>query len=178
MALDPANGNNPSEPIVKSIAIGEGGKVHSSDIPKQIEETKILMDDLSTQLTNYASLREFNEKNPLSKQVYRPILMMNFPSGLAESDIKMLNAMTLNCRKWGFSMVLAQPDKEKNAIKPELQRFVNELYKSVVYLRVDKQVKFLKVVNPATRTEELANIYLYGLPDSSSMDSIAAEIRK
>ena len=178
MALDPANGNNPSEPIVKSIAIGEGGKVHSSDIPKQIEETKILMDDLSTQLTNYSSLREFNDSNPLSKQIYRPILMMNFPSGLAESEIKMLNAMSLNCRKWGFSMVLAQPDKEKNAIKPELQRFFNELYKSVIYMRVDSQAKYLKVVNPTTLTEKTAKIYLYGLPESSSMDSIAAEIRE
>ena len=178
MALDPANGNNPSEPIVKSIAIGEGGKVHSSDIPKQIEETKILMDDLSTQLTNYSSLREFNDRNPLSKQIYRPILMMNFPSGLAESEIKMLNAMSMNCRKWGFSMVLAQPDKEKNAIKPELQRFFNELYKSVTYMRVDSQTKFLKVANPATLTEKSAKIYLYGLPESSSMDTIAAEIRE
>lgn len=178
MALDPANGNNPSEPIVKSIAIGEGGKVHSSDIPKQIEETKILMDDLSTQLTNYSSLRAFNDRNPLSKQIYRPILMMNFPSGLAESEIKMLNAMSLNCKKWGFSMVLAQPDKEKNAIKPELQRFFNELYKSVIYMRVDSQTKFLKVVNPATLTEKSARIYLYGLPESSSMDTIAAEIRQ
>ena len=178
MALDPANGNNPSEPIVKSIAIGEGGRVHSSDIPKQIEETKILMDDLSTQLTNYSSLREFNDRNPLSKQIYRPILMMNFPSGLEESEIKMLNAMSLNCRKWGFSMVLAQPDKEKNAIKPELQRFFNELYKSVIYMRVDSQAKYLKVVNPTTLTEKTAKIYLYGLPESSSMDSIAAEIRE
>lgn len=178
MALDPANGNNPSEPIVKSIAIGEGGKVHSSDIPKQIEETKILMDDLATQLTNYSSLREFNDRNPLSKQIYRPILMMNFPSGLAESEIKMLNAMSLDCKKWGFSMVLAQPDKEKNAIKPELQRFFNELYKSVTYMRVDSQEKFLKVVNPATLTEKSARIYLYGLPESGSMDTIAAEIRK
>ena len=178
MALDPANGNNPSEPIVKSIAIGEGGKVHSSDIPKQIEETKILMDDLSTQLINYSSLREFNDRNPLSKQIYRPILMMNFPSGLAESEIKMLNAMSMNCRKWGFSMVLAQPDKEKNAIKPELQRFFNELYKSVTYMRVDSQAKFLKVVNPATLTEKHANIYLYGLPANGAIDSIAAEIRE
>ena len=178
MALDPANGNNSSEPIVKSIAIGEGGKVHSSDIPKQIEETKILMDDLSAQLTNYSSLREFNDRNPLSKQIYRPILMMNFPSGLGESEIKMLNAMSLNCRKWGFSMVLAQPDKEKNAIRPELQRFFNELYKSVIYMRVDSQKKFLKVVNPETLTEKSARIYLYGLPENSSMDSIAAEIRE
>lgn len=178
MALDPANGNNPSEPIVKSIAIGEGGKVHSSDIPKQIEETKILMDDLSTHLINYSSLREFNDRNPLSKQIYRPILMMNFPSGLAESEIKMLNAMSMNCRKWGFSMVLAQPDKEKNAIKPELQRFFNELYKSVTHMRVDSQAKFLKVVNPATLTEKHANIYLYGLPANGAIDSIAAEIRE
>lgn len=178
MALDPANGNNPTEPIVKSIAIGEGGKVHSTDIPKQIEETKILMDDLSTQLTNYSSLREFNDSNPLSKQIYRPILMMNFPSGLAENEIKMLNAMSLNCKKWGFSMILAQPDKEKNAIKPELQRFFHELYQSVTYMRVDNQAKFLKVVNPATLTEKSARIYLYGLPESSSMDTIAAEIRQ
>lgn len=178
MALDPANGNNPSEPMVKSIAIGEGGKVHSSDISKQIEETKILMDDLATQLSNYPSVREFNDKNPLSKQIYRPILMMNFPSGLGESDIKMLNAMSSNCRKWGFSMVLAQPDKEKNAIKPEHQRFYTELYKSVIYMRVDNQAKFLKVLNPATMTEKSAKIYLFGLPDGRAVNSIAAEIRE
>ena len=178
MALDPSNMNNPSEPIVKSIAIGDGGKVHSSDIPKQIEETKILMDDLSTQLTNYPSLREFNEKNPLSKQIYRPVLMMNFPSGLAENEIKMLNAMLQNCRKWGFSMVLAQPDKEKNAIKPELQRFFRELYKSVIYMRVDSRVKYLKVSNPATITEKEAKIFMCGLPDSSVVPRIAAEIRQ
>ena len=178
MALDPANGNNASEPIVKSIAIGEGGKVHSSDIPKQIEETKILMDDLSSQLTNYNSLREFNDHNPLSKQIYRPILMMNFPSGLAESEIKMLNAMSSNCKEWGFSMVLAQPDKEKNAIKPELQRFFDELYKNVIYMRADSRVKYLAVANPSTLTEKKAKIYMYGLPSAGSMDSIAAEIRK
>lgn len=178
MALDPANGNIATEPIVKSIAIGEGGKVHSSDIPKQIEETKILMDDLSSQLTNYPSLREFNENNPLSKQIYRPILMMNFPSGLAESEIKMLNAMSANCKKWGFSMVLAQPDKEKNAIKPELQRFFDELYKTVIYMRADSRAKYLAVANPSTLTEKKAKIYLFGLPAAGSMDSIAAEIRK
>ena len=178
MALDPANLNNPSEPIVKSIAIGESGKVHSSDIPKQIEETKILMDDLSTQLTNYPSLREFNERNPLSKQIYRPVLMMNFPSGLAENEIKMLNAMSLNCRKWGFSMVLAQPDKEKNAIKPELQRFYNELYRSVIYMRVDIQTKDIKVVNPTTITEKQARIHILNLPDCSEVAKIAAEIRE
>ena len=178
MALDPANGNNPNEPIVKSIAIGENGKVHSTDIPKQIEETKILMDDLSIQLTNYSSLREFNDKNPLSKQIYRPILMLNFPSGLAESEIKALNAMSLNCRKWGFSMILAQPDKEKNAIKPEQQRFFKELYKSVIYMRVDSRAKYIKVLNPITLTEKAAKIYLYGLPERNSMDSIMSEIRK
>lgn len=178
MALDPANGNNPSEAIVKSIAIGESGKVHATDISKQIEETKILMDDLATQLTNYSSIREFNEKYPLSKQIYRPILMMNFPSGLKDTDIKMLTAMSQNCNKWGFSMVLAQPDKEKNAIKPEMQRFVNDLYKTVIYMRVDANVKHLNVENPSTRTEKNAKIFLYGLPDSSSMDAIAAEIRE
>lgn len=178
MALDPANGNNPSEPIVKSIAIGEGGKVHSLDIPKQIEETKILMDDLAAQLTNYSSLREFNVRNPLSKQIYRPILMMNFPSGLEEGDIKMLNAMSLHCRKWGFSMVLAQPDKEKNAIRPEWRRFFQELYKSVIYMRIDSKSQYLTVLNPTSMTEKNAKIYVYGLPETADINSIAAEIRE
>lgn len=178
MALDPANGNNPSEPIVKSIAIGEGGKVHSSDISKQIDEMKISMDDLATQLTNYSSISEFNANNPLSKQIYRPILMVNFPSGLTENDIKTLNALSLNCRKWGFSMVLAQPDKEKDAIKPESQRLFDELYKNLICLRLDSDEKYLKVMEPKTLVEKTAKIYLYGLPERETVDSIADEIRK
>lgn len=62
MALDPALRNNQNEPTVKSFTIGE--KVYSGfrELAEQIREMKITMDDLARQLTNYASIREFNEK--------------------------------------------------------------------------------------------------------------------
>lgn len=178
LSLDPANKNNPGEPAVKSLAIGEGGRIHSDDISEQIEETKILMDDLAAQLSRYASLREFNQKNPLSKQIYRAVLMMNFPAGLKETDIRRLNAMAVHCSKWGFSMVLAQPDKERDAIKPEWQRFLEELYLHVTQIRIQSGSDDLRVINPCTETERHAGISLYGLPNEQVCDQIAAEIRK
>ena len=63
LSLDPAQFNtNPSEPTVKSIAIGDGVQVHSTDtdIKSQISAIKVTMDDLSKQLTNYGSIMEFN----------------------------------------------------------------------------------------------------------------------
>ncbi len=179
MSLDPAIGNNPSEPIVKSFAIGDGGKVHSShrDIAEQISETKITMDDLSRQLTNYNSIREFNEKNPLSKQIYRPILMMNFPMGLEEKEVRMLNAMKMDCSKWGFSMIMAQPDKAVDSLKPEFKTAIEELRKNVICIRMGA-TGALHVINSISVVERNAQISLYGLPDQTQTAAIAVEIRK
>lgn len=180
LALDPAKANNASEATVKSIAIGESGKVHSdpADISRQIEETKTQLDDLSAQLINYASLRQFNDKNPLSRQIYKSILMMNFPAGLTEKEIRVMNAMTVDCRKWGFSMFLAQPDKEIGAVKPELKRVINELCGNILCLRMVSQAPYLKEMNPTYNVGKAAKIYLYGLPDNQAVDQIAAQIRK
>lgn len=180
MSLDPARFNNPSEPIVKSMAIGDGGKVYSSqkEIAEQIAEAKINMDDLARQLTNYLSIREFNAKNPLSRQIYRPILMMNFPMGLEELEIRTLNAMTMDCSRWGFSMILAQPDKAVASIRPEVRAAVQELSKNVLCLRLENQAKFLRVRNTDSMTERSARIALFGLPDGDAMDKIAAKIRE
>lgn len=180
MSLDPALGNNPSEPIVKSIAIGDGGKVHSDQkrIAEEIAETKINMDALAGQLTNYLSIREFNRKNPLSRQIYRPVLMMNFPMGLEELEVRTLNAMTVDCCRWGFSMILAQPDKAMASVRPEVQAAVQELRKNVLCMRLDSQGKYLRVLNTDSMTERAAQVALYGLPDGAVMDEIAAQIRR
>lgn len=180
MALDPATGNNPSEPTVKSFAIGDGGQVHStkSDIAAQIAETKITMDDLSRQLTNYSSIREFNANNPLSKQIYRPILMMNFPLGLGYDQIRTLSAMSSDCSRWGFSMVLAQPDRAIQASKPDLQSVVKELRHNLLCLRMDGKKKGLQVESTHSSSEKRANIMLFGLPDNTLIPDIAKEIRK
>jgi predicted nucleic acid-binding Zn-ribbon protein len=180
MALDPAAGNNPSEPTVKSFAIGEGGQVHSTkaDIASQIAETKITMDDLSRQLTNYSSIREFNVNNPLSKQIYRPILMMNFPMGLGTDQIRTLNAMASDCSRWGFSMVLAQPDKALQTSKPEIQAAVKELQHNLLCLRMDSNNRGLKIEISKSIAEKKANILLFGLPDNTFIPSIAKEIRR
>ncbi len=178
MALDPALRNNQNEPTVKSFTIGE--KVYSGfrELAEQIREMKITMDDLARQLTNYASIREFNEKNPLSRQIYRPMLMMNFPMGLEEQDIRTLNAMTADCSRWGFSMVLAQPDKALKAARPEIRTVVQELCGNVLCMRLDEKARFLRVLNTASNTERAARIALYGVPDNHAIEGIAAKIRE
>lgn len=180
MSLDPSIANNPSEPTVKSFAIGEGGQVHSTkeDIASQIAETKITMDDLSRQLTNYSSIREFNQSNPLSRQIYRPVLMMNFPLGLGEGEIRTLSAMAADCSRWGFSMILAQPDKAIGAVKQEIQANVGELRKNVLCVRMDTGHKGLRVIQTDSVTERNAEIFLYGLPDQHTAAAIAKEIRR
>jgi len=179
MSLDPAIGNNPSEPTVKSFAIGDSGQVHSgsADISKQIAETKITMDDLSRQLISYGSIREFNAKNPLSKQIYRPILMMNFPLGLGVGELRTLNSMTADCSKWGFSMVLAQPDRAVKSIKPDIQEALGELSKKLLCIRMTGNSKTLKAVNTESFSEKKASIGIYPIPNGTVMGNIAKEIR-
>lgn len=180
MSLDPALRNNPSEPTVKSFAIGEVGQVHSNqaDITEQIQETKIAMDGLARQLTNFGSVREFNLGNPMSKQIYRPILMMNFPLGLREQELRTLNAMSADCSKWGFSMILAQPDKAVKNLMPEMQSALDELKKNVLCLRMEQGSRFLKVIGTSCPTEKNAKILIYGLPDHGKIPGIAEEIRR
>lgn len=178
MALDPALRNNQNEPSVKSLALGE--KVHSGrqEMAEQIKEMKITMDDLARQLTSYPSIREFNEKHPLSRQIYRPVLMMNFPMGLEEQDIRTLNAMTTDCSRWGFSMVLAQPDKALAAVRPEIRTAVQELCRNMLCMRLDEKTGFFRVLNTDSGTERAARIALYNVPDGGAAEGIAAKIRE
>lgn len=177
LRLDPSKKNNPNEPAVRSFAIGEKGSVHSTDIGQQISEARIRLDDLSSQLTGYSSLRAFNDKNPLSRQNYCPVLMLNFPAGLDENGLMALNSMAENCKKWGFSMVLAQPDKEYNAVRPERKRFVDEIQKKVLCLRINDADKSLRIQNPTNVIEKAVKIRFYGPSSAEIMEQVAKEIR-
>ena len=178
MALDPSLKNNPSEPAVKSIVIGEGRQVYAdpSNITSQIIETKASMDALSGELSKYPSLRVFNGHNPLSTQIYRPVMMLNFPLALDQNNIRTLNAMAKDCRHWGYSMVLTQPDKQIAAVKPEVKNLIREMYDNVLYIRMEKNVA--KVMNSSSMTEKAAMIAFYGLPDLDQSRKIADQIRQ
>ena len=182
LSLDPAQFNtNPSEPTVKSIAIGDGVQVHSTDtdIKSQISAIKVTMDDLSKQLTNYGSIREFNERNPLSKQIYRPLLMMNFPLGLGLNELITLNAMSEDCSKWGFSMVIAQPDKANDYNnKPEITSAVEELERGILTLKMRRDAKYLIAEKTHSIMESEAAIYLYGIPETNKIPGISRQIRE
>jgi hypothetical protein len=104
--------------------------------------------------------------------------MMNFPAGLTERELRMLNAMTVDCRKWGFSMVLAQPDKEYQILKPEQKTEIRELYGNLLCLRLVDRAPYMKEMNPSTNVGRAAMIYLYTLPDNQQIARIAEEIRE
>lgn len=181
MSLDPSKMNNPSEPTVKSIALREGGQhLSNNDFSRQISEMKITMDDLSAQFTrcNSNSIREFNLQNPLSRQIYKPILMMNFPVGLEAADINSLLAMSGDCSRLGFSMILAQNEKLLEDSKPEIKAGVEKLKNKILCLKMEANKKFLKVMKSECDLEEAAEIYLLGLPENNQIEIIAKEIRE
>lgn len=180
LSIDPATVVNPGDPIVKSIAIGENGNVHSTmkDIAQQIAETKITMDSLSKDLTGCSSIRQFNQQNPLSKQIYRPMLMMNFPLGLGSLELQTLQAMHNDCASWGFSMVLIQPDKALKGLKPEFIDKIKDFSSSMLCLRISSVKDPITVVNSQSHTERRARIKLFALPDTDTLKQVAAQYRK
>lgn len=180
LSIDPATVVNPGDPIVKSIAIGENGNVHSTvkDIAQQIAETKITMDSLSKDLTGCSSIRHFNLQNPLSKQIYRPILMMNFPLGLGSIELQTLQAMHNDCASWGFSMVLIQPDKALKGLKPEVIEKIKDFCSGLLCLRIANPTAPLTVLNSNSPTERKAQIKLFALPNTDTLKQVAIQYRK
>ena len=175
-ALDPANIINPSEPTVKSLVIGEGR--NHTDIANLISKTESDLSGIDGQLTIYSSIRKFNKANPMSKQIYRPLLMMNFPYGLDEENVRSLNKLTSDCSKWGFSMVLAQPDRLIKDLKPEQVRVLEDLKRKILVLRLEGNKQYLRSCNTHSVTERKAQLLMYALPDNDAMKSIAADIRR
>ena len=175
-SIDPAKKNIPSEPIVKSILMGERVRNNERDIQAQISEIKVQMDSISSGTTGCASLREFNVKNPLSRHIYQPIIMMNFPLGLKEEHIRNLTAMSTQSKRQGFSMYLAAPDKYLNKVKPEMKMEIDSLRNAMLCLRLEGQI--IRVQNASSVSEQNADIYLYPLPQDDQMRKVAQQVRE
>ncbi|MCR5735811.1 MAG: hypothetical protein K6G22_14490, partial [Lachnospiraceae bacterium] len=175
-ALDPANIINPTEPTVKSLVISEARE--HSHMTKQLAETEISMSSIEGQLINFDSIREFNEANPLSKQIYRPLLMMNFPYGLEQGDLRTLNKLIADCSGLGFSMIGTQPDRAYQSIKAETRPLVNEIAGRMVRLRLEEGKKGLRVQGTSSQSEKRAEVFLYGLPKKENLEGIISEIRR
>ncbi|MCR4739467.1 MAG: hypothetical protein K5886_04310 [Lachnospiraceae bacterium] len=175
-ALDPANIINPTEPTVKSLVISEARE--HSHMTKQLAETEISMSSIEGQLISFDSIREFNEANPLSKQIYRPLLMMNFPSGLEQEELRTLNKLIADCSGLGFSMIAAQPDRLYQSVKAEIRPILDEIAARMLRLRLTAGKKGLKVLGTSSRSEKRAEVLLYGLPKKENMEGIISEIRR
>lgn len=180
LSIDPATVVNPGDPVVKSIAIGENGNVHSTpkDIAQQIAETKITMDSLAKDLIGCPSIRHFNQLNPLSKQIYRPLLMMNFPSGIGPVELQTLQAMHNDCASWGFSMLLVQPDKALKGLKPEIIEKIKDFCSNLLCLRIADTTGAITVLNSQSPTEQKSQIRLFALPNTDVLRQVAVQYRK
>ena len=174
-ALDPATRNVPDEPTVKSIVLNDKVTKDPEEMRRQIREAKSQMESLSSGMASYSSLREFNEKNTLSRRAYQPLMMMNFPLELTVDAIRNLTAMAEQCSKWGYSMFLAAPDKYLGKMKPEIRTEAQSMLKSVLYMRLEE--KAVKVRNSSFKSESAASILLYALPADSNMEAVTQKIR-
>jgi len=176
-SLDPSRIINPSEPTVKSIVYGEGRK--QSEMGTLISELSDSLSGIEGQMQRYVSIRDFNEKNPLSKQIYKPLLMVNYPSGLVEEDIRTLIKLVNDCSRWGCPLFLAEPDGMVQNQKPEFQQIKNDLNSRILNIRIDSQHPYAVVKNAESVVERTAQIYFYGLPTNETIEKvIAPDLRK
>lgn len=179
MSLDPAAFNNPNEVNVNSISINDSGHIFSdsSEMQTQIDDLKNKMDSISSQLKKYNTLSKFNAQNPLSKEIYRPLIMLSFPIGLDSNHINKLLAMNNDCSKWGFSMLLSQPENVTDVMKPESIKALNDLKKRILCIKMTDSGP-MYVENPCTKTEKDSEISIFSLPDDTTIKNITKEIRE
>ncbi|MGI6500022.1 MAG: FtsK/SpoIIIE domain-containing protein [Anaerostipes sp.] len=178
-SLDPSNLNNQNEPLVKSLAIGETSPVHAEkdDILVQIREVNLIMEQLHDSLSSYGSVRAFNEKNSKSKQIYRTILIMNYPEGMEEGSMRKLNVLMKDCSSFGISTIVAQPDRALNSVKPDLIKEIQKFGKQAVCMRMKDGAKTISLQNCPSQSENLLQLQLYGVPVEGDMDEIEKDIR-
>ena len=175
-SIDPAEFNT-QRTMVKSIIYGEGK--NELEIGSLLSELDNAFKRLEGQIGNYSSIREFNQKNPLNKKNYQPILMVNYPNGLKIEGFKILNRIVSNCSKWGGSVFLAQPDSTNGSLKPELLNAKCELDKKLITFRIECGKKEISILNSSSLCEKKAKIFFYGLPDKDTrMNEIASDLRK
>ena len=175
-SIDPAEFNT-QRMMVKSIIYGEGK--NESEMSSLLSELDNSFSRIEGQRSNYSSIREFNQNNPLSKKNYQPILMSNYPSGLKIEGFKILSKIVSNCSKWGGTVFLAQPDNLTGSIKPELLSAKSELDKKLLIFRIENGRKELTISNSSSLCEKKAKIFFYGLPDKDTrMNDIAPDLRK
>ena len=166
-SIDPAKFSKQSMKL-KSIVYGQGR--NESEISSLLSELDNSFSRIEGQRSIYASIREFNQRNPLSKRIYQPVLMANYPSGLKNEGFKILNKIVSNCSKWGGTVFVAQPDNLARTLRPEFQDKKNDLDKKMLTFRLEKERQELVVLNPKFRSEKKARILLYGLPSSTVIE--------
>ena len=175
-SIDPAEFNT-QRMMVKSIIYGEGK--NESEMSSLLSELDNSFSRIEGQRSNYSSIREFNQNNPLSKKNYQPILMSNYPSGLKIEGFKILSKIVSNCSKWGGTVFLAQPDNMTSSVKPELLSAKSELDKKLLSFRIENGKKEIAILTSSSLCEKKAKIFLYGLPNKDiRMNDIAPDLRK
>ena len=168
-SLDPANPQlvQSGDPDIKSIIISEANG--PDRIKQSLNEMENEFSGIESLLGNYPSIRDFNEKNPLSKQNYRVLLAANFPSGLEKEELKRVNRFISSCMKIGFSFVATQSDRDTDFLKDESEAAFREIEKRIQRLRINPAGNYLNVLGGNSGMERKACIYPYGLPDNEDV---------
>ena len=174
-ALDPALLNNPSEPMVKSLVMAESRQ--HDDMTKSLSDMEKALSEIESQLNNYSSIREFNNANPLSRQIYRPLLMASYPYGFDEENLRTLNKLIADCSRLGFFLIASCPDRAWNEADKNCQSVLKEIYSRTINLRIEKSGT-IRVLGCSSAIEKSAAISIYAVPKKDAVDEIIEDIRK
>ena len=129
--LDPAAETRGMNDRIKSILLGNEIHQSSEAIRKQLGEMWTHYNTLISSIGGReAVLREFNERNTMSREAYQIAMIQHFPMGFERADIARLGALIRDCGTAGFSAVITQYKDRTVEVSPEeskLERAVDVL---------------------------------------------------
>lgn len=173
--LDPYQNPSAGGELIKSIIIG--GKVFQKkeDMAKQIEEMRTRFENRKGSMGSHSTLRAFNEKNFMSREAYQSIIIQHFPTNLSGDSILDLTTLARDCRRSGFSTILAMPDSSEQYMEEKVAPRVKDFEAYATVLRVDGKDQ-IKIQNGATtRSEKNATIVLYDVPADNRLTDMRDE---
>ena len=174
--MDPAQNPAAGGELVKSIIVGGRVYQRKDDMARQIDEMRVRFENRKGSMGSNRTLREFNRENFMSREAYQTAIIQHFPMNLNADSVTDLTTLARDCRKVGFSTILAMPDTSINYMEEKVQPRINDLeaYASVLKL-VDGEY-FVRESNSTTNSEERAKIYLYPTPDTARLTEMRGDL--
>lgn len=157
------------------------GKIWSS--PRDIEEKLRIMTDHISNVTQrclqgkYDNIFEYNKVAEQNAEAYQVIMLMDFPSGLSEQSLRLLEQISTSGPKCGVFTVIYRNETQFNKISEKLYPLVENIESVLQEFDYSDNAEEIKFVKEKVKDQ---NLLWNGIemPSSERMDKIIDTLKK